>query len=63
MIGKLSSWTRPNRDVISNCRSEFEYTIEVESTEAHPASFGAGAVSPFGMWVIFSSNYADCVVE
>ena len=41
-----------------------EYTIEVESTEAHPASFGNGAVTAPSGWGSYSvADYADCVVD
>ena len=41
-----------------------EYSIEVESTEAHPASFGNGAVTAPSGWGSYSvAEYADCVVD
>ena len=41
-----------------------EYSIVAESTEAHPASFGAGAVTAPTGWGSYSvALYADCVVE
>ena len=41
-----------------------EYSIVAKSTEAHPASFGPGAVTAPTGWGSYSvALYADCVVE
>ena len=41
-----------------------EYSIVAESTEAHPAAFGPGAVTAPSGWGSYSvALYADCVVE
>ena len=63
-MGNYSSWSRQDCDAVATRRSEFEYSIVAESTEAHPASFGPGAVTAPTGWGSYSvALYADCVVE